>query len=249
MTVNEIYSVIDKKFPFKNQMDFDNAGFLIGDEKLTVTGIVVALDCTKEVFDFALENGCNLIVSHHPVIFSALKSVRADDLPYLCIKNGISVISAHTNLDFSFGGINDILCEKLGLENVERFLPYGDGVFEMRIGEIKPTAPHDFAKTLKKVFGIPIKFTAGSDKIKKVAVGGGACGHLVNDAKQNGADALVTSDIKHHLFLEAKHIDLSLYECGHFNTEDIVTEPLAEFLKQKADCKVLSFHKTDIEYI
>ena len=112
--------------------DFDNVGLLVGDENAEVKGIMVSLDCFDEVIDRAEDLGANLIVTHHPIIFDPLKSVTADTLVYKLISKGISVISMHTNLDQADGGVNDVLCEALGLYDVEELIT-SDG-FSMRKG-------------------------------------------------------------------------------------------------------------------
>lgn len=249
MTVKDIYNIIDKIAPFSNQCDFDNAGLLLGGENANVSGITVSLDCTKSAVDFAIKNNCNLIVTHHPVIFEPLKSITEQDIVFTAIKNGISVISAHTNLDFSSGGINDTLCELLGLQNVRKYGEIKPEIFELRVGEITPTEPLEYAKALKEFFLVPIKFVSGNKKIKHVAICSGSGGDLIDLAIDSGADALITADIKHHQFLDAEQKGISLYECGHFNTEDIIIEPLAEKLKEKTNLNVFCHHGAEIKYV
>ena len=115
MKVKEILDFLYGLAPKELAEDFDNVGLLVGDENAEVKGIVVTLDCFNEVIDRAEDLGTNLIVTHHPIIFSGLKSVTADSLVYKLISKGISVISMHTNLDQSQGGVNDARCEALGL--------------------------------------------------------------------------------------------------------------------------------------
>lgn len=248
MKAFEIYKILDTIAPFKNQMDFDNAGFLIGNKNLNITGIVIVLDCTEEVVKFAKEKNANLIITHHPVIFDPLKSVTEESVVYSLLTNNIAVISAHTNLDFSDGGINDTLCELLNLKNIKKFNEYTPNVFELRIGEISEVSPEKFAKKLKNIFNLPVKYVSGKNNIKKVAVCSGSGGSLIDNAFTLGADALVTADIKHSTFICAQNLGFSLFDCGHFNTEDIIVEPLCEKLKQKVSLNIFSYHSKQIKY-
>ncbi len=232
MTHAEIYDYINTLAPFSTQLDFDNAGFLIGDKNDTFLGGIVALDVTDSTIDYALSKGANLIVSHHPIIFEPLKSVTANDLVYKLIKNGISVISAHTNLDMAEGGVNDELCNLLQLQDVKGILPEGE-VFGARLGRLNtPISADDFAAFLKEKLGGNIKYVGEGD-IKTVAVCSGSGGSLLFDVISYKPDAFVTADIKHNVFLDASHLKLALYDCGHFNTEDIIVKPLCKKLNAR----------------
>ena len=132
LTVQRVYELIDALAPFDTQADFDNSGLLVGNPQAEVTGIHLALDVTDRVIDDALAAGANLIVTHHPLMFSARKRLtEADYEGHLLIRliaNGLSLIAAHTNLDQASGGMNDTLAGLLGLENIvgEGFLRVGD---------------------------------------------------------------------------------------------------------------------------
>lgn len=120
-TVREINKFIDGFAPYETQMSFDNAGFLVGDGEQEIKKAVIALDITDDVINEAAEIGAQLIIAHHPVIFRAMKKIYKGDVVYSLVKNDISAICAHTNADMAFGGVNDILAEKLGLRNVRPF--------------------------------------------------------------------------------------------------------------------------------
>jgi len=110
MTVQNIFDFLNNKFPVDTACGFDNVGTLVGDRNKTITKAIVALDCTLPVIKEAVKNGCELIITHHPIIFNGLKSVLDDTLVFEIIKNGLSVISMHTNLDQGENGVNDALC-------------------------------------------------------------------------------------------------------------------------------------------
>lgn len=239
----EIYEIMQKIAPFNTQMDFDNAGFLVGDEKAECRGILVALDVTDEAIECAVAENCNLIVTHHPVIFEPLKKVTAESLVFKLIQNGISVISAHTNLDMAPGGVNDTLAKRLGLTNVRGVVPLGD-VYEARVGEIDvPLTPDEFAAYLKEQLpDAAIKYVGVRTPIKTVGVCSGSGGSLLNEMESLCIDAFVTADVKHNVFLESAQLGISLYDCGHFDTEDVIVEPLKARLSKETGLKVVAFH-------
>ena len=120
MTVQDIFNFLNKKFPTDTACDFDNVGLLVGDPETEVQKAIIALDCTPNAIDTAVNTGAQLIITHHPIIFNPLKQVLAGSAVYEVIKSGISVISMHTNLDIGIGGVNDCLCSTLALNNVTK---------------------------------------------------------------------------------------------------------------------------------
>lgn len=117
-TVFDLYSAIDQFAPFSLSMDFDNTGILVGDRHQAVSKVLLALDCTMDVVNYAKEIGAQLIITHHPVIFHPIKRVNEDSVVYHLIRSQIAVISAHTNLDIAEDGVNDVLAQAIGLQNI-----------------------------------------------------------------------------------------------------------------------------------
>jgi dinuclear metal center YbgI/SA1388 family protein len=230
MTAQDIFEFLNQKYPTFTACGFDNVGTLVGDRNQTVTKVMVALDCTMPVIKEAVKNGCELIVTHHPVIFSGLKSVLSDTLVYEIIKNGLTVISMHTNLDQGDGGVNDTLCDVIGLKNVETVET--PDKFLIKKGEISPLSADDFAKRLKEVLNYPVKYV-GEGEIKNVLVCSGSGAQYHTLLQTHGCDALVTADVKHNNFLDAAQNGFALYDCGHFNTEVVVIKPLCELLSKE----------------
>ena len=132
MRTKEIVQYIDSFAPFSTAMPYDNCGLLIGSGETEPTGAVVSLDATLEALQYALENRCNLVVTHHPIIFNALKRIDTQSAVYQYIRYGVSVISAHTNLDMVKGGLNDALAKRLGLTGVTGLGLYPPMVRSMR---------------------------------------------------------------------------------------------------------------------
>jgi len=121
MKIKQIILCLEKLAPLSLQESYDNAGFMIGDSDNELTKTLVSVDITGEVIDEAIKLGCNLIISHHPLIFGNLSKITSDDATGQCIlkaiKNDIAIYAAHTNLDGVIGGVNTILCKKLGITN------------------------------------------------------------------------------------------------------------------------------------
>lgn len=248
MTVRDVYNCINEFAPFNTQMDFDNVGILIGDPAASVTKVVVSLDVTKNAVDFAAENGANLIITHHPIIFEPLRNVLAGSLVYDLVRNNINVISAHTNLDMAKGGVNDCLCEAIGLTNITPAVPCGE-VYEARIGELKePLNCDKFAELLNEKLKTRVKYT-GNKQIKTVGVCSGSGGSLIYEMAACKVDAFVTADVKHNVFIDADTIGLALYDCGHYETENVVILPLKKRLEERFDFEILNFCCKVIKYI
>lgn len=237
MTVQNIFDFLNNKFPVETACGFDNVGTLVGDRNKKVAKAIIALDCTLPIINEAVKNGCELIITHHPIIFNGIKSVLDDTLVHELIKNGLSVISMHTNLDQGDGGVNDTLCDVIGLKNVETV--EAPDKFLLKKGELSPLSADDFAKHLKTVLNYPVRYV-GNGEIKNVLVCSGSGAQYHTLAKSIGCDALVTADVRHNNFLDAAQNGVALFECGHFNTEVVVIKPL---------CELLSKEFNDIEFI
>lgn len=246
--VQDIYAYIDGFAPFATQMDFDNAGLLVGDGQAEVRRVLLALDATLEVVKEAVRKRCQLIVSHHPLIFHPLKAVRPEDptqaVVAQLIRKNIALISAHTNLDIAPGGVNDVLMDRLGGKVTGVLEPMGESWGMGRVGELdQPMPPKDFAAMVKKALGAKaVRATLGGRPVKKLAVCGGAGGDLLELAVSLGADAYVTADVKHHEFLAAQALGVTLVDGGHFSTENPVMPVLAERLRR-------AFGKDGVEFL
>lgn len=240
--VRDILRCMDAWAPFRTQMDFDNSGHLVGHCAQEVSSVLVSLDATHPVVEEAITLGANLIVTHHPVIFDPLRALTdaspGGALLLELAEHGLALISAHTNLDAAQGGVNDCLARALELREVgqlhqdgldEQGRPYGIG----RVG-----LPHrmdldaaQYAAFVKQRLGAAgVRYVDCGGPVRKVAVGGGACGSMLEDARAAGCDTFVTADVKYHTFLEAKAVGINLMDAGHFPTERVVCPAIAGFL-------------------
>ena len=238
-TLRDIERALYELAPGELAMEGDNVGLLVGRPDREVVKILAALDVTEAVAAEAERLGANLIVAHHPVMNCAWSPVQTlrDDKPQgrlllRLVEGGIAAICMHTNLDRAQGGVNDVLAARLGLEAVEK-LPGGDDV--LRVGELpEAEALPDFLRRVKVALGPNgIRFADGGKPIRRVAVGGGACGGYLWAAAANGCDAFVTSDLKYNQFLDAGDLGLTVADAGHFPTEDAVCPMLVQYLKEK----------------
>ena len=231
MKVKEILSYLESLFPLNTACDFDNVGLLVGDKESEVTGAVIALDCDVNALAFAKENGANLIITHHPVILEPLKTVTESSTVFSLIKEGISVISMHTNLDVGVGGVNDALCDALELTDVKPFAA-ADG-YMLRCAKTYIHDPAALALHVKKRLGGAVRYVAGKKDIQNVLVCSGSGGNYISDAINGGFDALITADVKQHIFVEAINAGISLFDGGHFCTENVIVKPLCALLKER----------------
>lgn len=232
--VIDFYKYIDSIAPFETQESWDNSGFLVGDGEKEVKKVLLALDVTEDVLNEAEEKGAELIISHHPVIFGALKEFHPKNIAFLAAEKGIAVISAHTCLDIADGGVNDCLANALGLNNVVKV---DDGEGLIRMGELENALScEEFVKyTAEKLSVGGIKYTPTAKIIRKVAVCGGSGGDLFGFAISAGADAFVTANIKHNLWIEMRREGFCVLDAGHFCTENTVIGPLAKKIAEEFD--------------
>ena len=263
-TVREIYQYLDTLAPFSLQMNFDNAGFLVGRGDRTVDKLLVSLDITEEVVAEAVELGCQLIVSHHPVIFHPAKSVT-DATPdgrilLSLVEHNIAAVCAHTNLDAVWGGVNDALARKLELTSIEPLKqdgvdsagrPYGIG----RVGNTTgvPMYAPAFAAFVKESLGANgVRYVDARRPVHRVAVGGGACADMLRDALALGCDTFVTADVKYNGFLDAKALGVNLIDAGHYPTEQVVVLVLSKWLTDgfpKVEICTTQRHKEVFSYL
>ena len=240
-TVKDILNWVQTLAPAYMKESWDNVGLLCGDPRKPVTRVLVALDPFEHVCREAEALGAELIVTHHPLIFQAPKAVTTETSVGRSIltlaASGISAINAHTNLDCAPGGVNDVLANTLGLENISVIRPNGTdeagnpwGLLRMGQCETSLEAFLDRVKTNLQVSGL--RYVRGCDTVKKVAVGGGSCGGGLLEAYDAGCDTFVTADVKYNQFWDAKELGMNLIDAGHFATENPVVPVLARKLAE-----------------
>ncbi len=212
--VQQVLEILEQIAPPELACSWDNVGLLV-DAGRPVTSIMTALDITADVVRDAAESGCELIVSHHPVIFDPLRRVTAEDVPAMLLQNGISAICMHTNLDAAPGGVNDVLADLLRIENRRDFADNCG-----RIGTLNvPTTAQQLAETCSRMLHTHCKFVEADHPVEKLAEVSGAGGSYLQQAIDEGADCLVTGEAAHHIAILAKQKGVGLVVAGHWGTE------------------------------
>ncbi len=225
MLLTEIIEFLEHKAPADTAEEWDNVGLLVDCGHEEISSAVVALDATPAAIAFAVENGAQLLITHHPIIFSPLKSITGDMPAANALLGSISVLSLHTNLDKAQGGVNDTLAMRLGLQNVH---VANDGM--SRIGELPvPMTVPDFAALVAEKLDTDVSYTYGR-MVKTVAVCGGGAGDGVFTFSDT-VDAYVTGEMKHHEFLAAKSALFTAVAAGHYATEMPVVDTLSGWLR------------------
>lgn len=248
--VSDITEFIENIAPLRLAESWDPVGLQIGDPQQTIEKVMLCLDMTTSSLIKAVENDIDLVVTHHPLIFSPIPSVRADNrnqkLIYELIRNNISVYSAHTNLDASAGGVADSLALSLDLDTVEWKIVVAS---EDSSDKAAVTTGHGRFAELQKPIGFGVlrqriisrlgssgcRINIDSDKsVRRVAVFPGSFDESwIDRIIELGIDTIVTGECKHHVSISLAQSGISLLEAGHDVTERVVLEPLAAKLKDK----------------
>ena len=266
MKIKQVVDALEHYAPLPLQEGYDNAGLQVGlTEAVEMSGALLCLDVTEEVVEEAVQKGCNLIVSHHPLIFRKL--ARISDENYVqrtvrkAIKNDISIVSMHTNMDAATGGVNFKIAEKLGLENVRFFggekevdgVKGGNGV----IGEISDEdilqaaeagklseevknhfaegiAADDLVLQLRERFGVECVQCNQllCRPIRKVALCGGSGSFLLEEAIQAGADAFITGEMSYHEYFGHEQ-EIQICVIGHYQSEQFTSEIFRSIIQEQ----------------
>ena len=252
MKISNVMEILNEWAPESDALEWDNVGLLVGSGEDELTGILVALDVTAAIANEAKESGSNLIISHHPIIFNPLYSLRRDEYPasviVQLIKNDLSLYTMHTNLDIAEGGVNETLAERLNLKQINPFDDSESGSLG-RVGELQSEIRlDDFLKELKSALNVESLTYRGdmSHMIKKVALSSGAGGSFIETAIKMNADIFVSSDLKHSNWLEAGD-QIVLVNAGHFESEEVVLDTIIEKLGRRMDGVDISIRKAKSE--
>ncbi len=236
MTVSELYRFLENKIPRSLSCDWDNDGLMCcPDPDREVKKVLLALDITEAIVNEAQEMGCDVILSHHPLMFRPVKALTTEGgVPRKLIRlvqNGISAMSFHTRLDAVCGGVNDVLAATLGLADISAFGPEGEQMG--RIGNLAaPLSLDVFAEQVKKTLGAPFVLVSGAGQVSRVAVLGGEGDDFIREAESVGADVLVSGRLGYHPMTDAPEGSIALIEAGHYYTECPVLSALEKMVKE-----------------
>jgi dinuclear metal center YbgI/SA1388 family protein len=244
-SISKIMKILDQLAPFATAEAWDNVGMIIGNPSKQTTRILLALDLSDAVIDEAVEEGIDLIITHHPPIFKGLKHVTTMDpvgrKVIRCIENDIAVISAHTNLDKSGeNGINQAIGEAFELEDMKLLVPEAEGVGFGVVGKLpEPIKLEAFIHLTKQIFEIDaLKITAyrPEEMIQSVAISSGASADFIGNALAAKADVFILGDLKYHEAQQVENTDLVLIDVGHYESEVFYLQTL----KEKLDLHIMS---------
>ena len=242
MKIRQVLDALEQFAPLPLQESWDNAGLQLGLTEADVSGALLCLDVNEKIVDEAIRKGCNLIVSHHPLLFRGLKQISGSDYVQRCVikalKNDVVVVSMHTNMDNALGGVNWKIAERLGLQNSRFFaqktidgVEAGSGV----IGELpSEMAADDFVLLLKRQFDVECAQCNELLRrpIRKVAICGGAGDFLLDDALRQGADAFITGEMHYHQYFGYEQ-RLQICVIGHYQSEQFTAEIFRDIINKE----------------
>ncbi|MDE5874615.1 MAG: Nif3-like dinuclear metal center hexameric protein, partial [Muribaculaceae bacterium] len=239
-TVREIAAVIEEFAPKRLQEDYDNAGLQVGDPDMEVSAVLLCLDVTEEILKEALERHCNLIVSHHPLIFRGLKEITGrtatERIVVEAIRKNVAIYAAHTNLDSTREGVSYEMAHLLRMTDLTVLDPHDpEGTTGFGIaGSVQPTPKIEFLRKVKEVFKVKsLRYSAQSPQlvVRKVAVCSGSGASLIKKAIACGADIIVTGDVKYHDFT-SYGLDIIIADIGHFESEIITKDIFSRIIRE-----------------
>ena len=245
MIIKEVLCALERFAPLPLQESWDNAGLQIGLTEAEVSGALLCLDVTEKIIDEALQKGCNLVVSHHPLLFRGLKQISDQNdvqrTVWKAIQNNICVISMHTNLDSTRGGVNFKIAERLGLQNIafgapKTFSSDGEpmsGAWVM--GELnEPMAADDFVVHVKQQMEAESAMCNELLRrpIKRIAICGGAGDFVLDDALKAGADAFLTGEMHYHQYFGYEQ-QIQICVIGHYESEHFTTEIFRDIIRKE----------------
>ncbi len=236
MKVREIIQNIESVAPLSLQEHWDNSGIQIGDVEQEVHSVLLCTDITEDILREAIERKCQLVISHHPLLFHGLKTIQgntnAERCAILAIKNNISLYSSHTAMDVCLHGVSGHIADRLGMKEYEILSTtqpgYGLGV----IGCLPtPVRFLDFLNQIADSFHVQaMRYTQPKrEMIERIAICGGAGSEFVALAIAQEADVYLSSDFKYHEFCEANG-QIAIVDMGHFESEQYTKEVFADLL-------------------
>ena len=238
MKVRDVIQAIEEFAPLSIQESWDNSGLCIGSPDSPASSVLLGLDCTPELVDEAIACGADMIVTHHPLIFSGLKKISPGDATCAAVikavKAGISVYAAHTNADKVIAGVSGAMAAKLGLADVEILDEDGEGTGLGAVGNLpEPLSAEEAVALVKERFGLKsIRASKPVEgKISRIAMCGGSGGSLIKTAMASGAQLYISGDISYHNFFTRE--GFMIMDIGHYESEIEIVEILFSLLRKK----------------
>ncbi|BBJ28187.1 Nif3-like dinuclear metal center hexameric protein [Athalassotoga saccharophila] len=249
MLVKEYISKIEEKFPLALQQSYDNSGIQIEGPNVELHNVIITLDITEQAVERAIQTDAQMILSHHPIFFHPLKSIRSDDFKgriiYTAIMNSLTVYSCHTNYDAAIGGLNDILARLLEMKECHPLVKideYGNGIG--RIGLVKRRPIEEFVNFVREKLEVDhVKFAPiGNVEVEKIAICSGSGGDFLKNAIDAGADLYITGDLSYHEISQAVQSGISVIVVDHDESEKFFEDGMIEFSRDFG-FKVTKYHE------
>ena len=234
MKMQEFAAAMERIAPRELAAEFDNPGLLVEPDHDEIHRVLVALDCTKAVAEEAAQWGADLVLTHHPLFFHPVKHMAYSDpattAACILLRHGIGLFAAHTNLDAAHGGVNDTLCELLGVRDT---IPFDEGIG--RVGMLKESESlEQFSQRAEALLGTKVSVAGDlTRQVRRVAVLGGSGGSSICPAAEEAADVLFTGEVKHSDAIDAYTLGIGLVVAGHYETECVVLPPLIKRLQNE----------------
>lgn len=234
MTVREIAKVIEKNAPKDIALSFDNVGLLIGDYNAEISGVVLAVDLTRDVIEKALKIGANLIITHHPIIFNGFKRLikgnYEQEIVMLAVKGGLNVYACHTNADNADKGLNYVLAEKLGGRNIVALSE--DGGIIADIDTDIDSFLERVSDEIKGIIKVNMPFNTDIKRFAMITGSGGKDGTLVTKLNELDVDCYLTAEVSHNVRLAFIDSGIGLIEFGHYESERIFIDIMSDWLNE-----------------
>ena len=246
MILKDMIKKIENKYPLDIAYSWDNVGLIVGDINKDIKKIMVSLEANEKVIDEAINKNIDIIITHHPFIFSKINKITTSDIKgkllYKLIKSDIAIYSMHTNFDVSFDGLNDYFMEVIGFKNTEILDLNDKGCGLGRVANLGESITLiELCKLIKEKFSIKkLSFCGDKEsKIKRVGVVTGSGSDMIKMCIDKNIDVLITGDIKYHQAQDAIDLGFNLIDCGHFESEDIFKDCMGKFLEKSFDVEVI----------
>ena len=239
MKACDIISALEEFAPLSAKEEWDNTGLSVGDPSREISAVMLSLDCTEAVIDEAISRGAEMVVTHHPLIFSPLKQISTEEaigrMILKAAKNDMVIYSAHTNMDKVSGGVSGIMAQKLMLRDVQILSAEADTTYGLGVVGNLPS-PLDFEEivaVLKTKFGAKVLKCSGNNKgkVSRIALCGGSGSSLIPYAEKAGADLFITGDISYHHFI--RDGKTAIIDIGHFESESGILDLIKTLLTKK----------------
>ena len=256
MLVKEILKEIERRFPLFLQESYDNSGVQIEGPNVEVTKVLVSLDPTPQAIRLAASEGCQLVLTHHPLLFNGIKKITpsesSGDIIYTSLLNSITLYALHTNYDSAPNGLNDALCKRLKMQNtnplIKNEMMNGAGIG--RVGDVEEMEIRKFAEFVRKnLKASHVKLAVkGPHTVKKVALCSGSGADFIDDAIEAGADVYITGDVSYHSIIHAVNHGISLVVVEHDESEKFFEDEMEAFLRSLG-VEAMKYHEKFYHFI